>query len=146
MKIYTQFSKKTCFLKLHQNTGRGLCQRQNALKAVFSCLSVNDVTKKALYGWNLLNCWKNEQKRTWDLQARLLLKISSSVEQCQSTEVVQVCFFSIRRSASFPAIQLGRDVAVCGKETERIGNQISERGVLPRSEVKKSEGEKPSLF
>ena len=45
----------------------------------------------------------------------------------------------------FPAKQLGRDVrALCSKEIERIGNEISERGggVLPCSEVRKREGEK----
>ena len=40
-----------------------------------------------------------------------------------------------------------RDIrAVCSKETERIGNTISERGVLPCSEVTKRGGEKSSLF
>ena len=51
------------------------------------------------------------------------------------------------RVSPFPAIQLGRDVrAECSKETERMGNEISKRGVLPCSEETKKEGEGTFLF
>ena len=61
--------------------------------------------------------------------------------------VVKVWVFITRSPSPFHAIQLGRDVrGECSIKTMGIGNKISEKGVLPWSKVKKSEGEKFSLF
>ena len=47
----------------------------------------------------------------------------------QPPSVVRVWVFCVRSSSPFPAKQLGRDVrAECSKETERMGNETSERG------------------
>ena len=47
-----------------------MCQRENGVTEVFSLLffslSVYDVQKKALYGWNMLDCTET-RKRTQDI-------------------------------------------------------------------------------
>ena len=61
--------------------------------------------------------------------------------------IVRVWVFLIQSSSPFPAIWLEPDVrGECSKKAERMGNKISERGVLPWSKVKKSVGKDVSLF